>query len=236
MSPSSNHTRKTIFALVGILAAVGLFWSLPASVHAQGLKLVGCAAPGGTGDCTINDIVQQAIYFAEFIMGLAGSLFLVIFIYGGALYLASFGTAKYAQKGKDAMVKSTIGIVLVLGAWTIVSYVATSIGYTGGGGAGGGAAAGTQSAVQGSCKCSGAIKSGALMPNSMFDEYCAQAKSYCSKCGGGSADCVVSFNASKDDCTKADDDPKTFAQSKLNVPSAAMSFIDVEASCAYVGK
>lgn len=115
----------------------------PAQSAPGGLVLVGCAAPGGTGDCTISDVVQQAVNFASFIMGLAGSLFLVIFIYGGALYLASFGTPKYAQKGKDAMVKSTIGIVLVLGAWTIVSYVATSIGYNRGGGLGGAASGGS---------------------------------------------------------------------------------------------
>jgi len=105
----------------------------PAKSPQGAMKLVTCVTDG-TGNCTVEDIVKQGVYFAQFIMGLSGSLFLIVFIYGGACYLLSFGRSSWVEKGKKAMIQATIGIVLVLGAWTIVNYVATSIGYAGGGG------------------------------------------------------------------------------------------------------
>jgi len=105
------------------------------STPSGGMNLVSCVT-NGSGDCTIEDVVKQGVYFAQFIMGLSGSLFLIVFIYGGAMYLMSFGRSGWVEKGKKAMIQSAIGIVLVMGAWTIVNYVATSIGYSGSGGTG----------------------------------------------------------------------------------------------------
>jgi hypothetical protein len=93
-----------------------------------GLQLVRCAK---TGKCEIKDLVQQGIYFADFLIGLSGALFLIAFIWGGAMYLLSFGRTEWVTKGRDAMVKSSIGIVFIMLAWTIVTYVAQSLGYTG---------------------------------------------------------------------------------------------------------
>jgi hypothetical protein len=82
------------------------------------LVLPGCTK---TGDCTLNDIVQTGVNFATFVMGLSGALFFAVFIYGGALYLLSFGNKSRVQKGKDAIKGAVIGMVFVLGAWTIVN-------------------------------------------------------------------------------------------------------------------
>lgn len=109
----------------------GLFFGLADPVFAQMAQpRAECAQ---LGNCEISDIVQQAVNFARFIMGLAGGLFLVIFIYGGGLYIMSFGRESWVSRGKKAMIEASIGVVFVMGAWTIVSYTATSIGYTGGG-------------------------------------------------------------------------------------------------------
>ncbi|MDD5438553.1 MAG: pilin [Patescibacteria group bacterium] len=93
-----------------------------------GLLLVDCTKDG---NCTIDDIVQQGVNFAKWVMGLAGALFLLVFVYGGAMYAVSFGRSDYITKGKNALVRGAFGVILVMGAWTIVSYVATSLGYTG---------------------------------------------------------------------------------------------------------
>ncbi|MBU2566841.1 pilin, partial [Patescibacteria group bacterium] len=97
-------------------------------VGTTGIQSVGCEE---TGDCTIEQIIQKGVYFAQFIMGLSGALFLIVFIYGGALYILSFGRSEWVNKGQKAMVQAAIGIVFVMGAWTIVWYVAQSLGYTG---------------------------------------------------------------------------------------------------------
>lgn len=74
-----------------------------------------------TGDCTLDDIVATGVNFATFLMGLSGALFFAVFIYGGAMYLISFGDAKRVEKGKTAIKGAVIGMVFVLAAWTIVN-------------------------------------------------------------------------------------------------------------------
>lgn len=91
-----------------------------------GLQLMTCTKDG---NCTIDDIVNQGVNFAKWIMGLAGALFLLVFVYGGAMYAVSFGRSDYVTKGKNAMTRGVFGIILVMGAWTVVSYVSTSLGY-----------------------------------------------------------------------------------------------------------
>lgn len=80
-----------------------------------------------TGDVTLNDIVNTGIAFGYFIMGLSGALFFMVFIYGGAMYLLSFGDKARVDKGKAAVKGAAIGIVIVMGAWTIVSYIVAGL-------------------------------------------------------------------------------------------------------------
>ncbi|MBI4138524.1 hypothetical protein HY479_00030 [Candidatus Uhrbacteria bacterium] len=80
-----------------------------------------------TGNCTVDDIVKTGVNFASFLMGLSGALFLVVFIYGGAMYLLSFGDKTRVDKGKKAIKGAAIGILLVMGAWAIVQTLVTAI-------------------------------------------------------------------------------------------------------------
>ena len=204
-----------------------------------GLKLVSCTK---SGDCEIKDIVQQGIYFADFLIGLSGALFLIAFIWGGTMYLLSFGRDAWVTKGRDAMVKSAIGIVFIMLAWTIVTYVADSLGYTpiksGGGNTpkqdkGGGntpdqgAGAGTGT---GKCKCSGTISAGMLLPNATFDSYCSNVASYCSSCGNGKATCTVELDIPKESC---ESNNFTAMAESFGVPKEALSLVNLSGSCKY---
>lgn len=93
---------------------------------AGGIPQLACES---SGNCTVQDIVTKGISFAAFIMGLSGAMFLLVFVYGGAMYILSFGKSAWVDKGKKAMIQACIGIVLVMGAWTIVFYVSKSLGY-----------------------------------------------------------------------------------------------------------
>lgn len=79
------------------------------------------------GRCSLNDILDTGINVAKFLMGLSGALFFVIFLYGGAMYLLSFGDTGRIKKGTEAIKGAAIGIVIVAGAWTIVRYIAVTI-------------------------------------------------------------------------------------------------------------
>ncbi len=90
-----------------------------------GMTNLGCEA---TGDCEIKDLVAKAVMFAQFLMGLSGALFLFAFVYGGAMYIIAFGRTAYIEKGKKAMIQASIGMLLIMGAWTIVTYLVSSLG------------------------------------------------------------------------------------------------------------
>jgi hypothetical protein len=79
------------------------------------------------GNCSLDDIIFTGTAFANLLVGLSGALFLVAFVYGGAMYLMSFGRKEYVDKGKKAMTSAVFGILIVMGAWTIVNYVASSL-------------------------------------------------------------------------------------------------------------
>ncbi len=87
-----------------------------------------------TGNCTVNDIIQTGVNFASFLMGLSGGLFLIVFIYGGAMYLLSFGDKARVDKGKKAIKGAAFGIIIVMGSWAIVQTIYSTLVPSGGGG------------------------------------------------------------------------------------------------------
>ncbi len=91
------------------------------------------------GNCSLDDIIKAGAAFANFIFGLSGAVFLAIFVYAGVLYLVAGGNEKRVSQAKDMLKNATIGIVLVFGAYAMVSTVYTAFVSTGGGGSGGAA-------------------------------------------------------------------------------------------------
>jgi len=57
------------------------------------------------------------------ILGVVGSLALVMFIYGGLTWMTSAGGAEKVKKGKDILVWATIGLVIIFSAYALVNFV-----------------------------------------------------------------------------------------------------------------
>jgi len=87
-------------------------------------KIIACFK---TGTCTLDDIVTTGAGFANLLTEISAALFFATFVYGGAMYLMSFGKAEWVKKGTDAMKGGAIGMLIVLAAWTIVRYIASAI-------------------------------------------------------------------------------------------------------------
>ncbi|MFZ2804683.1 MAG: pilin [Patescibacteria group bacterium] len=96
----------------------------PASTALGVLALPACIK---SGNCTLDDIVTTGANFANLLTQLSAALFFATFVYGGAMYLLSFGDKSRVEKGKKAIVGAAIGMAIVLGAWTMVTYVANSL-------------------------------------------------------------------------------------------------------------
>jgi len=59
------------------------------------------------------------------ILGIVGSLALVMFIYGGIIWMTSSGNAEQVTKGKNIIIWATIGLVVIFSAYALVNFVLT---------------------------------------------------------------------------------------------------------------
>ncbi|PJA46236.1 hypothetical protein CO173_03385 [Candidatus Uhrbacteria bacterium CG_4_9_14_3_um_filter_41_35] len=74
------------------------------------------------GMCQLNDILQVVVNISVFILGISGTLVLVMFIYGGFLWLASHGNEDMVSEGKKTMTGAVVGLIIVFGAYTAITF------------------------------------------------------------------------------------------------------------------
>ncbi len=77
---------------------------------------------GGTTD--VRTIIARVINAA---LGISGSLALLMFIWGGMLWLTSGGSPERIQKGKNTIVWAVLGLVLIFGSYAILNFVLGTI-------------------------------------------------------------------------------------------------------------
>ena len=114
---------KHLKLLVIALACFSFLFILAPAVHAQ-FVLPECTK---SGYCTLCDILQVVINFGKFLLGIVGSLALLMFVYGGFMWLTSGGESGKIDAGKKILVNSVIGIGITFFAWVVVSFVVTTL-------------------------------------------------------------------------------------------------------------
>ncbi|MDD4995082.1 MAG: pilin [Patescibacteria group bacterium] len=107
-----------ILAIIIVLAPIPVlaFQLIPSGCTGQNVT---------TQNCGLTEIFQTFINFANFLLSIAGSVTLLMFIYGGFVWLTSGGASDKIKKGKDIMVNTTIGLVIMLAAATVIYSVGT---------------------------------------------------------------------------------------------------------------
>lgn len=93
------------------------------------LQLPPCVSDG---NCQLVDILQTGVYFANFLFGLAGALFLAIFVYAGFKYVFFAYDSKQVGSAKDMMTNAMIGLLLMMAAGLFIRFVSGAIGGTSG--------------------------------------------------------------------------------------------------------
>ncbi|MFW0862714.1 MAG: pilin [Candidatus Komeilibacteria bacterium] len=79
------------------------------------------------GSCSLDQGFNTFVVLSKWGLGILGSFALLFFIFGGIMWLTSGGKSGKIEKGKDIMVNTVIGIVIVMGAWLIVQTILVSI-------------------------------------------------------------------------------------------------------------
>ncbi len=61
------------------------------------------------------------------ILGVVGSLALLMFIYGGLTWMTSSGAPDKVKKGRDIIIWSAIGLVIIFAAYALVSFLISNV-------------------------------------------------------------------------------------------------------------
>lgn len=84
------------------------------------VKLENPLDPSGTNNTTPQILIGRAI---SAVLGLVGSLALIMFIYGGFLWMTSAGNEKKVSQGRDILMWSTIGLIVIFSSYALVKFV-----------------------------------------------------------------------------------------------------------------
>ncbi|MEK9152665.1 MAG: pilin [Patescibacteria group bacterium] len=71
---------------------------------------------------SLNCALQTFGNIANVILGVSGSFALLMFVYGGFLFLSSAGNQEQVSKGKTVLKNAIMGIVIILGSGYVITY------------------------------------------------------------------------------------------------------------------
>ena len=77
------------------------------------------------GNVTPNKLIGRLI---KAMLGIVGSLALVMFIYGGFTWMLAAGNADAVAKGKSILIWATLGLVVIFSSYALIQFVFTSLG------------------------------------------------------------------------------------------------------------
>ena len=102
--------------------------ALPAVVGAQ------TDDPFGLNNAQINglsdntDLRGVIVAIIQVILGFLGIIAVIIILWGGFIYMTASGDSAKTDKAKSMIISGIIGIIIILAAWAIASFVISNVG------------------------------------------------------------------------------------------------------------
>lgn len=75
------------------------------------------------GICELEDILQVIANVMVFILAISGSIFVLIFLSGGILWITSNGRPERIQNGKLTMVRAVVGLIIIFASYAVVALI-----------------------------------------------------------------------------------------------------------------
>lgn len=115
--------------MTALIPTVSAATTPPAPAGGGGMKVTPIipSQPDGTFG-SIEEIVKKLFDIAT---GVAGAIFLLIFLYGAIQYLTGAAQEEQLVKAKKIMLNAAVGLLLVAGAWTIAKFLGGELGAAG---------------------------------------------------------------------------------------------------------
>lgn len=120
--------RKKIFALSLCLIIFLAVLIIPTISSAQGPIINDKDPKYEYGQYGLNDMLSIATWAAKWILGIVGSLTLLMFVYGGFILLTSAGSNEKVGEAKKIITAAVIGLIIVFSSAMIIRFVSTSLG------------------------------------------------------------------------------------------------------------
>lgn len=110
--------QKKFFSLLTLLLFFSLFFFTYTN-SALAASTVELNNPLGSGT-TVQSVVGRVI---NAILGVVGSLTLLMFVYGGITWMTSSGAPEKVKKGRDIILWSIIGLAVIFFSYAMVNFV-----------------------------------------------------------------------------------------------------------------
>ncbi|TAK05125.1 hypothetical protein EPO33_04050 [Patescibacteria group bacterium] len=115
--------RRPALLVLPLLVATGFFAAQPAFAQLPTLVPEACRGTAELEECGLNEAVQVFINVAQFIFGISGAVALLMFVWGGFLWLTSAGSAEKVKQGQAVITGAVIGLLIIFGAYVGVQFV-----------------------------------------------------------------------------------------------------------------
>lgn len=123
--------KKIIICLALILLALPVLHAsadVTGGILSKTLESVGQAGGYETTQSEQPTFIAGVIAtLINYILGLLGVVFVLLTIYGGWLYMTAGGNDEQVKKGKEYLINAVVGLIIILGAYTITWFVTRSI-------------------------------------------------------------------------------------------------------------
>lgn len=114
--------KTSFFTIISLIAVTALFL-FPDGVLAEIPSKLIPECNWRTETYGLGAFVELAQNVLKLIWGIIGSLALVMFVWGGFLWLTARGEDEQVKKGWDTLINAVIGLVIILGSWVIINTV-----------------------------------------------------------------------------------------------------------------
>ncbi len=118
---TNNSNCSTITTKVTCKKTTGCRWVVNLANQTNPTVLVN---PLGTNTSSFNILIGKVI---TAVMGVVGSLALLMFIYGGLIWMTSSGNQDKVKKGRDIILWSAIGLIVIFMSYALTRFILGTI-------------------------------------------------------------------------------------------------------------
>ena len=122
---------KKIILATAFLSLILFVLSVPVIASAAPSSIINNGTDSSayaTGNYSLNAILSIVIGASRWILGIVGSLALVMFIYGGFMFLISAGSSEKIGQARKIIIAAVIGLIIVFTSFLIIKFILSSLG------------------------------------------------------------------------------------------------------------